>query len=320
MKTVAIVNPTSGQQQASRKWSALLKAPTVKADHVVTWWTEGPGHAEVLAARARREGFERIVVAGGDGTLFEVVNGLWWEPKGELPSVGMVSFGLGCDYIRNFEVGRSMVERLVTALGESVALVDVGVCRLQGLDGELLQRIFVNVLGLGYDANVVERIQRKNTRTGGRITYLLSALQEMVWLKSHQLKGEVDGDPFETDTFLFAVGLGRFFGDGMMITPGASPRAGRFQLVWGQYTGRLEVLRLLQKIYTGQHLDHPRVHVLFGRHLNLTAHPQAYVQAEGELIGQTPVEVKLYPRTLRFAARNTELSMHALEEGRGLRS
>ncbi|MBW2174928.1 MAG: acylglycerol kinase family protein [Deltaproteobacteria bacterium] len=55
----------------------------------MTWWTEGPGHAEVLAARARREGFERIVVAGGDGTLFEVVNGLWWEPKGELPSVGI---------------------------------------------------------------------------------------------------------------------------------------------------------------------------------------------------------------------------------------
>ncbi|MBW2174929.1 MAG: hypothetical protein JRF64_09955 [Deltaproteobacteria bacterium] len=119
---------------------------------------------------------------------------------------------LGCDYIRNFEVGQSMVERLVTALGESVALVDVGVCRLQGLDGEPLQRIFVNVLGLGYDANVVERIQRKHTRIGGRITYLLSALQEIVRLKSHQLKGEVNGDPFETDTFLFAVGLGRFFG------------------------------------------------------------------------------------------------------------
>jgi diacylglycerol kinase (ATP) len=123
------------------------------------------------------------------------------------------------------------------------------------------------------------------------------------------LKGEVNGDPFETDAFLFAVGLGRFFGKGMMITPGASPQAGRFQLVWGQYTGRLEVLRLLQKIYTGQHLDHPQVHMLYGQHLNLTAQPQAYVQAEGELIGQTPVEVELYPRTLHFAVRNTELGM-----------
>ncbi|MBW2566404.1 MAG: hypothetical protein JRE24_05890, partial [Deltaproteobacteria bacterium] len=66
------------------------------------------------------------------------------------------------------------------------------------------------------------------------------------------------------------------------------------------------------KIYTGQHLDHPQVHMLYGRHLNLAAHPQAYVQAEGELIGQTPVEVKLYHRALHFAVRNTERSMHAL--------
>ena len=320
MKTVAIVNPICGRRQASRKWAALLKAEGVKASRVVTWWTERPGHAEVLAARARREGFERVVVAGGDGTLFEVVNGLWWEPKGQLPSVGMVSFGMGCDYIRNFEVGQSMVERLVTALGESVALVDVGVCRLQGLDGELLQRIFVNVLGLGYDANVVERIQRKHTRTGGRITYLLSSVQELVRLKSHQLKGEVNGEPLETDTFLFAVGLGRYFGGGMMITPGASPQAGRFQLVWGQYPGRLEVLRLLQKIYTGQHIYHPQVHTRYGHHLKLTADPQAYVQAEGELIGRTPIEVRLYPRTLHFAVRNTEFSMHPIEGGQGLRS
>jgi len=49
--------------------------------------------------------------------------------------------------------------------------------------------------------------------------------------------------------------------------------------------------------------------MLYGQHLNLTAQPQAYVQAEGELIGQTPVEVELYPRTLHFAVRNTELGM-----------
>jgi len=95
MKTVAIVNPASGRQQATRKWPVLLKRGGPKASHVVTWWTQGPGHAEILAGQARRDGFERVVVAGGDGTLFEVVNGLWWEREGRLPSVGMVSFGMG---------------------------------------------------------------------------------------------------------------------------------------------------------------------------------------------------------------------------------
>jgi diacylglycerol kinase (ATP) len=305
MRTVAIVNPVSGRQQAFRKWPVLLRAGGSRAAHVVTWWTEGPGHAEVLAAQARREGFHRIIVAGGDGTLFEVVNGLWWETQGQLPSVGMVSFGMGCDYLRSFEVGASMLEELDTALGQSVVRVDVGVCQLQGLNGKPLQRVFVNVLGLGYDANVVRRIQRQRVRIHSRITYLFSALQELASLQSHRLQGEVNGVPFETDALLFAVGLGRYFGGGMMITPWASPQAGRFQLVWGGDLGRLELLGLLPKIYRGQHLYHRQVHSHFGHRLKLSGHPEAYVQVEGELIGRTPINVEVAPAKLCFAAGDT---------------
>jgi len=307
MKAVAIVNPASGRQQATRRWPRLLEGGGPKASDVVTWWTEGPGHAEILAAQARRNGFERVVVAGGDGTLFEAVNGLWWEREGQLPSMGMVSFGMGCDYMRNFQIPPGMFEQLDTALGESVACVDVGVCDLRGMNGEPLQRVFLNVLGLGYDANVVKRIQRQRDRMQGRVTYLFSALQELFSLRSHRLEGEVDGAPFETDAFLFAVGLGRYFGGGMMITPWASPQGGRFQLVWGKNPSRLEVLRLLQKIYAGRHLHHPDVGTRYSYHLKLSGHPQAYVEAEGELIGRTPIDVEVTRGKLCFAARETEI-------------
>lgn len=306
MKTVAIVNPASGRQQATRKWPLLLERVGPKASHVATWWTQGPGHAEILAAQARRNGFERVVVGGGDGTLFEVVNGLWWEREGQLPSVGMVSFGMGCDYVRNFNTPPGMFEQLKTALGESTACVDVGVCDLHGIDGGPLQRVFLNVLGLGYDANVVRRVQRQRDRMQGRGSYLFSALQELVSLRSHRLQGEVDGDPFEADTFLFAVGLGRYFGGGMMITPWASPQGGRFQLVWGKNPSRLDVLRLLRQIYAGRHLNHPHVGTRYSHHLRLSGHPQAYVQAEGELIGQTPISVEVTCGKLCFAAQETE--------------
>lgn len=139
MKTVAIVNPASGRQQATRKWTRLLEGAGPKASHVVTWWTQGPGHAETLAARTRRNGFERVVIAGGDGTLFEVVNGLWWEREGQLSVVGMVSFGMGCDYVRNFNIPPGMSKQLDTALGESLKCVDVGVCDLRGINGKPLR-------------------------------------------------------------------------------------------------------------------------------------------------------------------------------------
>ncbi len=95
MKTVAIVNPVAGLRRAPLIWPRLLAARGTQGPRVTTWWTETPGHAEILAARARREGFARVVAVGGDGTLLEVVNGLWWESQGPLPSVGTVPLAPG---------------------------------------------------------------------------------------------------------------------------------------------------------------------------------------------------------------------------------
>jgi diacylglycerol kinase (ATP) len=173
------------------------------------------------------------------------------------------------------------------------------------MNGEPLQRVFLNVLGIGYDANVVKRVQRKRHRVQGRAIYLFSALQELFSLKSHRLEGEIDGDPFQTDMFLFAAGLGRYFGGGMMITPWASPQGGRFQLVWGRNPRRLEVLKLLQRIYAGRHLQHPLVGTRYSYHLKLSGYPQAYIQAEGELIGRTPIHAEVVRGKLSFAGRKT---------------
>ena len=119
MKTVAIVNPTAGYRRARRLWPRLLASLGELGANVATWWTEWPGHAETLAARARREGFDRVVAVGGDGTLLEVVNGLWWESRGPLPSVGVVPFGTGCDYVRSFDLGPTRRDQVMTALGEA---------------------------------------------------------------------------------------------------------------------------------------------------------------------------------------------------------
>ena len=99
-----------------------------------------------------------------------------------------------------------------------------------------------------------------------------------------------------------AVGLGRYFGGGLMITPGASPQAGQFHVVLGQKLSRLEVLALLPGLYAGRHLDHPRVMADYAGHIKIEADPPAWVEAEGELEGFTPLEVAIIPGALRVAA------------------
>ncbi len=300
METVAIVNPVAGCHRAPRIWPGLLEARRGRGPRVTTWWTEAPGHAEILAARARREGFERVVAVGGDGTLLEVVNGLWWESRGPQPSVGTVPFGTGCDYVRNFACGRNLEDNLATALGDTMP-VSLGLARVQGMAGQPRVRVFVNVLGMGFDARVIVRVRRRRLGLPGKVGYALSVLQELRRLGHYRITGELDGCVLRTDAILVAAGLGRYFGGGMMITPGASPHSDRFQVVLGQRLTRLALLALLPKIYAGKHLEHPRVAGCFAEHLKLTADPPAYVEADGEVVGLTPLEVEILPQALRFA-------------------
>ena len=302
MKTVAIVNPIAGYRQARRLWPRLLASLGELGANVVTWWTEWPGHAETLAARARREGFDRVVAVGGDGTLLEVVNGLWWESRGALPSVGVVPFGTGCDYVRSFNLGQCRRDQVVTCLGEATLRVSVGLVHLQGLDGQPRQRVFVNVLGLGFDARVIARFRQQRLRLPGKTAYFLSGIQELGRLTHHRITGELDGRILETDAAVVVIGLGRYFGGGMMITPGASPQAGHFQVVLAQKLSRLELLALLPGLYFGKHLDHPRITAAYADHIRIEADPPAYVEAEGELEGTTPLEAAIIPQALRLAA------------------
>jgi diacylglycerol kinase (ATP) len=302
MKTVAIVNPVSGFRRAPRVWPRLLESLGAAAAGLTTWWTETPGHGEALAARARREGFDRVVAVGGDGTFLEVVNGLWWEPQGKLPSIGMIPFGRGCDYVRNFDLGLTLREKTLVALQEATLPVSAGLARLQVEAGQSRLRVFMNVLGLGFDGQIVARFRSQHPRLPGKIAYFLSGLEELPRLTTHRVTATLNGRSLETDAVLIALGLGRYFGGGMMVTPDASPQAAHFQVVLAQRMTPMDLLGILPKIYLGRHLDHPQVAVEFAGHFKLEADPPALVEADGELVGFTPLEVIISPHSLQFAA------------------
>jgi YegS/Rv2252/BmrU family lipid kinase len=301
MKTVVIANPASGRGSPAHKRDHLVDLVKSISPSTRIWWTEGTGHAETLAARARRSRCERVVVCGGDGTLSEVVNGLWWEPHGQLPSIGIVPTGTGCDYTRNFQMADSFNGKCIDAFSEAAFAVDIGVCLMKN-DDVTSRRVFLNVLGLGFDAQVAARVQGRSGKKTGRLAYLLSALQELAFLKSLHIRGEIDGEPFESASPLFVAALGRFFGGGMMIAPGASHQRGGFQLIWGESLNRFQMGGLLVRIYSGRHMQHPKVHWRYGKKVRLETEPPVWVEGDGELLGQTPVEVHLHTEAIQIAA------------------
>ncbi|MFZ2448811.1 MAG: diacylglycerol kinase family protein [Syntrophobacteraceae bacterium] len=306
MKIAAIANPTSGSGKAGSRWPALLEALGPRKREIETWWTQYPGHAEILAASVRRNGYERVIAVGGDGTLFEVVNGLWGERQGEMPSVGMVPFGTGCDYIRNFEAGSGLTERLHTAMGESVVPVSLGLCRFCGIRGEAQRKAFMMVLGVGFDAEVIRHFRSRRLVRSGWIAYVLSVFQQLRRVKPLRLNGAIDGVPFNACAPFFAAGLGRYFGRRMAIAPGSSPSSGTCQLVWAESMSNLDLLSMIPLTYFGAHVKDSRIRTAHARRITLDSDPPAWIEADGELLGKTPLELEILPGALRFAAKRTK--------------
>ena len=170
------------------------------------------------------------------------------------------------------------------------------------MDGQPRQWVFVNVLGLGFDARVIAGFRQQCLRLPGKAGYFLSGFKELSRLTPHRITGELNGRPLDTIALVVVLGLGRYFGGGMMITPGVSPQAGHFQVVVGQRLSSLEILTLLPKIYDGKHLDHPRITSAYAGQIKIAAAPPALVEAEGELEGWTPLEAAIMPAALQVAA------------------
>ncbi len=127
-------------------------------------------------------------------------------------------------------------------------------------------------------------------------------MQKLFKLRHVRLQGEIDGEDFQPVSFIFAMGLGQYFGGSMMITPWASPQSGRVQLVWDQQTSWLDLLRLFPQIYLGRHLHHPKVQTRFALKVELASEPPAPVQADGELVGLTTLTMEVYPGVFQVAA------------------
>jgi YegS/Rv2252/BmrU family lipid kinase len=302
MRIAAVVNPVAGSRKAPKQWPVLLQSIGREAKRIDTFWSEYPGHSESIAASARRSGYDRVIAVGGDGTLFEVLNGLWCEEQGHMPSLGMIPFGTGCDYIRNFENGTGMAARLKTAVEESAIGVSLGRCRYQVQDG-IRQRVFAMVLGLGFDAEVIYRYKKLSLPRSSWFSYAISALAAIRELRPFTLDGFVEDSPFRVDAVFFGAALGCCFGNGIRIAPCASPSHNRFEFVLAAPVSPVGLLFQILRAYLRLNKDSPLLTRLSGSRAKIRSSMPIRFEADGELLGQsTVIDIELIPEAFYFAA------------------
>jgi diacylglycerol kinase (ATP) len=287
MRILFVVNPTAGKGRSKRLWEQSMTKLREFGDFDVAYTTER-GDATRLTQAAADKGYDRVAAVGGDGTVFEVVNGL----VGRKTALAVVPGGTGNDYATALGLPRTVHDAAKLALLGQERPVDIG--RISnGVH-------FINVAGIGFDAEVVARVNAYPKYFGGTIPYLAGAIKTLWQYSPQPVEIIIDDQPIRHQKILLlAIGLGPTYGGGMQICPSAKVDDGLFELCVGGDLKLFETLRLLPTIYKGTHVLHPKVAVLRGRHIQINSQIPVAMHADGELVGHLPAEFTILPRHLK---------------------
>lgn len=296
-----VVNPHAGLSKCGHDWpliEKLLREAGLSFSSTLTTHRE---HAISITTTAVKKGYRKFIVVGGDGTLNEVVNGLFLQkivPTSEF-IVGLVPVGTGNDWRRSFGISDDYRKAIATLVQGKIILQDVGHITYQNARGPK-SRYFVNVAGMGYDAVVARKTNiQKDKGKGGPLSYLFNLFTSLLYYHHTQVKITADGVPIETDAFSLSVGIGQYNGGGMRQLPFAHPADGLLDMTLIQKIGKLTVLKEVKNLYDGSFIRHPKVKTLKAAEFIIESSPAIELEADGESLGHSPFRIKIIPSVLQ---------------------
>jgi YegS/Rv2252/BmrU family lipid kinase len=294
---LVIVNPNAGNSKGKKDWeriSALLNEEGLSFN---TKFTEKKGHAISFTKEGISEGFRKIITVGGDGTLNEVVNGVFSNDTCPTNDVllALIPVGTGNDWGRMFGIPLDY-KKAIKIISENKQMAhDVGLVSFY--DGtEKKQRYFINIAGLGFESVVVKRTNyQKDKGRSGKAIYFYNLLMSLLSYKNTRATMVLDEKIISADIFSLNVGNGRYCGGGMRQTPNALPDDGLLDVTIIKGMGKLEIIRNLKILYDGTILNHPKIDGFKCKKIKVTSDSIIYVEADGESLGHTPAEFSIIP-------------------------
>jgi YegS/Rv2252/BmrU family lipid kinase len=249
----AIVNPAAGGGRSAKLAGPAIARLREKGLHVDVIASTGPGHAAELAHEAYDQGYRRFIAAGGDGTIHEILNGIFTHAGAKARiSLGFLPLGTGNSFVRDF--AQNGAEAALQALLENRKR-PVDLLRLTHSTGEIYA---FNLLSVGFTADVAT-LTNRYFKPLGSFGYLLGVFVRVVQLRRRAFALRCDDDKNwdERRCLFLTFNNSKYTGGTMLIAPQSDPTDGLIEFVrWGPI-GRLGLLRMLPKLYDGTHVQHP---------------------------------------------------------------
>ncbi len=298
---LVIVNPNAGKRRGEKDWhriSALLEKYGLEYEVI---FTKARHHAIEIAREKVEAGYDHIIVVGGDGTMNEVINGIFAQERIQTTEVtlGMITVGTGNDWGRMFHIPLHYEEAVQTIRNKQTCLQDAGVVEYR-MDGTEGKRYFVNIAGIGFDAVVVSRANDlKDRGKSGKLLYLWNILANLFRFHHSHTSIEVDGKKYSNNVFSISIGIGKYSGGGMMQTPDALADDGLFDITMIKKIGKFDVVRNIAKLYNGKIIHHPKVQTFQGKAILIDANPPIHLETDGESLGQSPFRFGIIPTSVK---------------------
>ena len=299
---MVIVNPKAGSGKGLKDWPIISNQMYNSGVHFTCLFTEHKYHAMELTVKAINDGYRNIVAVGGDGTIHEVVNGIFIQkkvPTTEI-SLAVIPAGTGNDWIRMYGISKTYSEAVKSLVEKRTVLQDVA--KVSFYETRVQHtRYMANVAGLGYDAVVNLKYNNlKDEGKYGKWLYLRSAFNTFARYSPVKFDIRTDGkEDYNGMVFSGAVGIGKYNGGGMQQTPEAAVDDELMDLTIIRKMSKLRIIRNFRLLYSGNIYTIPKVIHTQCKKIEIETWPESRIEIDGEAVGTSPFTFELVPHAIK---------------------
>lgn len=302
MKTAVVMNPRAAAGRAERKWPRVEKRLRREIGQWLTLQTQHSGHATELVRQALKDGYERIISVGGDGTHHEVVNGFFEDGAAVNPEALMVvmPIGTGSDLGRTLQLPKD-VDLVPLTEGGRIIRSDLGRVTFNRMDGSTVSSYFINVADFGAGGAVAEHVNKNSKDFGGFFSFFVGVMRTLWTYKAPWFEIDVDGQTFAQHSMSVIVANAEYFGGGIHVAPRARLNDGLLDVFVIENVSIVQATMNLRALYTGRVYDKPHLLRPFqAKRLTLWSPERVLVNLDGEIPGTLPATVEVVPGALRL--------------------
>ncbi|MDH5397781.1 MAG: diacylglycerol kinase family lipid kinase [Cyclobacteriaceae bacterium] len=283
-----VANPRAGRRNSNPAIKKIRSFFDRKGLQYELQLTTKARNAKIVVEEHFTPYFTHVIMAGGDGTINEGLNGL---PDFDRP-FGVIPCGSGNDFAKYIDIGHHLEDHLETVISNQILEVDVGLCN---------DRRFVNGVGLGFDGQIVYNMENSNTWIHGHAAYYYHVIRILGSYKERRLRLVIDGKQYVEDILILIMGNGSTFGGGFKLAPQADITDGLLSICIVRKVAPLMRFFYINRMKSGTHATVPGVEFMKAREVYIEE-ADIMGQIDGELTDPLPLHLRMAKEKLKVLA------------------